>query len=71
MPAAVEGRTVSVKTDVLQHALTELLLWARDTGIELEGLQARSASLEEAFLEIAQAGNRRGNRGSAAGPRIR
>ncbi|GAA2604277.1 ABC transporter ATP-binding protein [Streptomyces axinellae] len=70
VPAAVEGRTVSVKTDALQYALTELLLWARDTGIELEGLQARSASLEEAFLEIAQAGGRRdGTDGSGGGPR--
>ncbi|GAA2070783.1 ABC transporter ATP-binding protein [Streptomyces albiaxialis] len=55
VPAAVDGRTVSVKTPQLQEALTELLLWARAEGVELEGLQARSASLEEAFLEIAEA----------------
>lgn len=57
--AAVDGRRVSVKTHELQRELTELMLWARDNGIELEGLQARAASLEEAFLEIAQEGNNR------------
>ncbi|MGP3977211.1 ABC transporter ATP-binding protein [Streptomyces sp. 8N114] len=60
VPAAVDGRVVTVKTHELQQALTELLLWARESGIALENLQARSASLEEAFLEIAQAGNRPG-----------
>ncbi|NSC22931.1 ABC transporter ATP-binding protein [Streptomyces albus subsp. chlorinus] len=58
VPAAVQGRTVSVRTRELQSALTELLLWARESGVTLENLQARSASLEEAFLEIAQAGDR-------------
>ncbi|WP_369208223.1 ABC transporter ATP-binding protein [Streptomyces sp. PU-14G] len=58
VPAAVEGRRVSVRTHDLQPVLTDLLLWARETGVRLESLQARSASLEEAFLEIAQAGNR-------------
>ncbi|WP_432107199.1 ABC transporter ATP-binding protein [Streptomyces sp. AA1529] len=58
VPAAVDGRTVAVRTHELQWALTELLVWARESGITLEGLQARSASLEEAFLEIAEAGNR-------------
>lgn len=57
--AAVEGRRVSVRTHDLQPVLTELLVWAREAGVTLENLQARSASLEEAFLEIAQAGNRR------------
>ncbi|WP_206441938.1 ABC transporter ATP-binding protein [Streptomyces boncukensis] len=55
VPAAVHGRTVSVRTHTLQEALTELLLWARAEGVELEGLHARTASLEEAFLEIAGA----------------
>ncbi|NLU68506.1 ABC transporter ATP-binding protein [Streptomyces sp. HNM0574] len=58
VPAAVGERggrqTVEIRTQQLQHALTELLLWAREKNVELEGLQARSASLEEAFLEIAQ-----------------
>ncbi|MBO8197684.1 ABC transporter ATP-binding protein [Streptomyces smyrnaeus] len=61
VPAAADGRSVTVKTHELQPALTDLLLWARENGVALEGLQARSASLEEAFLEIAQAGNRPGH----------
>ncbi|MGW2794444.1 ABC transporter ATP-binding protein [Streptomyces sp. NPDC001251] len=52
------GRTVHLKTKKLQLAATELLLWARDSGVELRGLDVRSASLEEAFLKIAQ--DRRG-----------
>ncbi|MBX7471517.1 ABC transporter ATP-binding protein [Streptomyces sp. MAG02] len=52
------GRTVRLKTKKLQLAATELLLWARDSGVELWGLDVRSASLEEAFLKIAQ--DRRG-----------
>ncbi|WP_149179970.1 ABC transporter ATP-binding protein [Streptomyces sp. TRM49041] len=48
------GRRVEVRTHELQDALTELLLWARDQGVRLDGLDARSASLEEAFLEIAR-----------------
>ncbi|MER5562546.1 MULTISPECIES: ABC transporter ATP-binding protein [unclassified Streptomyces] len=52
------GRTVRLKTKKLQLAATELLLWARDSGVELRGLDVRSASLEEAFLKIAQ--DRRG-----------
>jgi ABC-2 type transport system ATP-binding protein len=53
VPAAVHGRRVEVRTERLQEALTELLLWARDKQLELVGLDARSASLEEAFLDIA------------------
>ncbi|MTE19809.1 ATP-binding cassette domain-containing protein [Streptomyces sp. TRM43335] len=56
VPAAVHGRRVEVRTDRLQEALTELLLWARREDVELEELDARSASLEEAFLEIAHEG---------------
>lgn len=52
------GHTVRLKTKKLQLAATELLLWARDSGVELRGLDVRSASLEEAFLKIAQ--DRRG-----------
>ncbi|MFH8367724.1 ABC transporter ATP-binding protein [Streptomyces sp. NPDC018031] len=47
------GRLVRLRTDDLQRTATGLLVWARDTGVELEGLDARSASLEEAFLAIA------------------
>ncbi|MBD0744082.1 ABC transporter ATP-binding protein [Streptomyces sp. CBMA152] len=49
-----EGRTVRLKTTELQHAATGLLLWARDSRVELRGLDVRSASLEEAFLHIAR-----------------
>ncbi|MCY0944711.1 ABC transporter ATP-binding protein [Streptomyces antarcticus] len=59
--AAAHGRDVEVRTGRLQADLTELLRWAHDHGVELGGLDARSASLEEAFLEIAR------NRGSAGG----
>ncbi|MFI6049943.1 ABC transporter ATP-binding protein [Streptomyces violascens] len=48
------GRTVRLRTNALQQAATGLLLWARDSGVELRGLDVRSASLEEAFLKIAQ-----------------
>ncbi|MEV5282305.1 ABC transporter ATP-binding protein [Streptomyces sp. NPDC052811] len=48
------GRTVRLKTAELQRAATVLLLWARDSAVELRGLDVRSASLEEAFLKIAQ-----------------
>ncbi|MGW1868246.1 ABC transporter ATP-binding protein [Streptomyces mauvecolor] len=48
------GRTVRLKTNALQQAATGLLLWARDSGVELRGLDVRSASLEEAFMKIAQ-----------------
>ncbi|MFF4181598.1 ABC transporter ATP-binding protein [Streptomyces sp. NPDC001691] len=48
------GRTVRLRTHQLQQAATGLLLWARDSGVELRGLDVRSASLEEAFLKIAQ-----------------
>ncbi|MFJ3724746.1 ABC transporter ATP-binding protein [Streptomyces sp. NPDC090045] len=55
--AAADGRRVEIRTERLQADLTELLGWARENGVELDGLDARSASLEEAFLEIAE--NRR------------
>ncbi|MCC2275163.1 ABC transporter ATP-binding protein [Streptomyces sp. ET3-23] len=47
-----DGR-VELQTRELQRTLTGLLLWARDKDVELEGLDARTASLEEAFLAIA------------------
>ncbi|MEU0578044.1 ABC transporter ATP-binding protein [Streptomyces griseoincarnatus] len=50
----VDGRTVRLRTRDLQRSATELLLWARDTGVELRRLDVRSASLEEAFLTIAK-----------------
>ncbi|MFI6881107.1 ABC transporter ATP-binding protein [Streptomyces sp. NPDC050400] len=50
----VTGRTVRLRTDELQRAATGLLVWARDTGVELRRLDVRGASLEEAFLRIAR-----------------
>ncbi|MGW7331256.1 ABC transporter ATP-binding protein [Streptomyces sp. NPDC054840] len=55
--AAAYGQRVEIRTECLQADLAELLDWARACGVELAGLDARSASLEEAFLEIAE--NRR------------
>ncbi|MBD0670715.1 ABC transporter ATP-binding protein [Streptomyces sp. CBMA156] len=49
----VDGRKVTVRTLGLQDTLTDLLGWARHHGIALGALDARSASLEEAFLAIA------------------
>ncbi|MET9497109.1 ABC transporter ATP-binding protein [Streptomyces sp. NPDC006552] len=50
----ITGRLVRLRTDDLQRAATGLLVWARDTGVELRRLDVRGASLEEAFLRIAQ-----------------
>nr|MDT0657411.1 ABC transporter ATP-binding protein [Micromonospora sp. DSM 115978] len=44
---------VTIRTDTLQASLTTLLTWANGRSIELTGLDARSASLEEAFLAVA------------------
>ncbi|PZG94711.1 multidrug ABC transporter ATP-binding protein [Streptomyces sp. NTH33] len=50
----VTGRRVEIRTERLQDSLIELLLWAREQDLELAGLDARAASLEEAFLEISR-----------------
>jgi ABC-2 type transport system ATP-binding protein len=50
----VDGRTVRLRTRELQRAATALLVWAERAGVELRGLDVRSASLEEAFLRIAK-----------------
>ncbi|MGW0549225.1 ABC transporter ATP-binding protein [Streptomyces altiplanensis] len=50
----VAGRSVRLFTDRLQAAATGLLTWAGAAGVELRGLDVRSASLEEAFLNIAR-----------------
>ncbi|WP_031091110.1 ABC transporter ATP-binding protein [Streptomyces sp. NRRL WC-3549] len=52
--AAVDGRRVDIRTHALQESLHTLLSWAGDADVELIGLDARSASLEEAFLDIAR-----------------
>ncbi|GHG58304.1 ABC transporter ATP-binding protein [Streptomyces griseocarneus] len=49
------GGRVELQTGELQRTLTGLLLWAREKNLELEGLDARTASLEQAFLAIAGA----------------
>ncbi|WP_434591931.1 ABC transporter ATP-binding protein [Streptomyces sp. A5-4] len=48
------GRRVRLHTATLQRTATGLLAWASDSGVELRGLDVRSASLEEAFLHIAR-----------------
>ncbi|MEV7775177.1 ABC transporter ATP-binding protein [Kitasatospora sp. NPDC086791] len=48
-----DGRRVIVQTTDLQRTLHDLLGWAHRHGIALGALDARSASLEEAFLAIA------------------
>jgi len=49
-------RSIEVRTDRLQESLAALLAWANPAGIVLSGLSARSASLEEAFLAVADGG---------------
>lgn len=52
--AAAEGPRIEIRTHRLQDSLTELLRWAAESDVPLLGLDARSASLEEAFLDIAK-----------------
>lgn len=54
---AADQERYTVKTRELQRDLTTLLGWANDRQLELNDLQARSASLEEAFLAIAKTGS--------------
>lgn len=49
----ITGRTVRLSTRELQRTATGVLAWAERAGVELHGLDMRSASLEEAFLRIA------------------
>ncbi|MFD4508368.1 ABC transporter ATP-binding protein [Streptomyces sp. NPDC058457] len=49
-----EGRAVRLRTREVQRTATGVLTWAERTGVELERLEVRSASLEETFLGIAQ-----------------
>ncbi|HWT94973.1 MAG TPA: ABC transporter ATP-binding protein [Solirubrobacteraceae bacterium] len=50
------GRT-TVETDALQRSLTDLLDWAARHDVALDGLEARSPSLESVFLSIADGGD--------------
>jgi ABC-2 type transport system ATP-binding protein len=47
-----QGRT-TLETDALQTSLSGLLAWAAHNEVELDGLDARSPSLETVFLSIA------------------
>ncbi|MGY1811511.1 ABC transporter ATP-binding protein [Blastococcus sp. SYSU D00820] len=47
------GSRVELRTRALQPVLTRLLVWADREGAVLTGLQARSATLEQAFLAVA------------------
>ncbi|MEU4312756.1 ABC transporter ATP-binding protein [Nocardia sp. NPDC024068] len=52
--AQVDARArVTVTTHDLQGHLSEVLEWAREHGLRLGGLEARAASLESVFLDIA------------------
>ncbi|MGY1745780.1 ABC transporter ATP-binding protein [Blastococcus sp. SYSU D00695] len=53
--SAGTGARVELETRALQPALTQLLAWADRERVELVGLQARSATLEQAFLAVADA----------------
>lgn len=52
--AAADGPRIEIRTHRLQESLSELLRWAAESDVPLLGLDARSASLEEAFLDIAK-----------------
>ncbi|MBB5121442.1 multidrug ABC transporter ATPase [Streptomyces eurocidicus] len=58
------GGRIELRTRTLQRTLTGLLVWAREKDVELEGLDARTASLEEAFLAIAGGGGPGADAGS-------
>jgi ABC-2 type transport system ATP-binding protein len=50
---STHANRVVLHTATLQRTLTELLSWANAQGLELTNLNARSASIEEAFLAVA------------------
>ncbi|WUS98209.1 ABC transporter ATP-binding protein [Streptomyces sp. NBC_00708] len=52
--AGADGPRIEIRTHQLQDSLAELLRWAAAADVTLHGLDARSASLEEAFLDIAR-----------------
>jgi ABC-2 type transport system ATP-binding protein len=51
--ASITGRSVMLQTQDLQRALTALLGWADARNVVLGALDARPASLQEAFLAVA------------------
>ncbi|QKW20717.1 ABC transporter ATP-binding protein [Kitasatospora sp. NA04385] len=64
----LDGRRVLLRTHDLQGTLTELLGWAARHRVELARLDARSASLEEAFLAVAASPADPASPGSPAAP---
>ncbi|AXG79120.1 ABC transporter ATP-binding protein [Streptomyces paludis] len=56
LEAAADGRRIEIRTRRIQHDLGELLRWAEESNVQLEALDARAATLEEAFLDIAARG---------------
>lgn len=48
------GRVFVISTTDLQQTLASLLAWANARGVALEGLNARPATLEEAFMTVAE-----------------
>ncbi|MEU0089670.1 ABC transporter ATP-binding protein [Kribbella sp. NPDC006257] len=53
----VDGSRAVLTTEDLQQTLESVLRWAGDQGVKLHDLTARPASLEEAFLAIAESGD--------------
>ena len=54
--ASITGRRVTLQAEDLQRALTALLAWAASGHVALGALDARAASLQEAFLAVAASG---------------
>jgi len=54
--ASITGRNVLLQTRDLQRTLTALLGWANSRGLVLADLDARPASLAEAFRAVAACG---------------
>lgn len=54
VPSSDGDEVITVLTSDLQDTATELLSWARSAGVRLARFNARSASLEEAFIGIAK-----------------
>ncbi|MET9340760.1 ABC transporter ATP-binding protein [Nonomuraea sp. NPDC003804] len=54
LPATVRGRLAVVQAADPDLAAQTLLSWASDRGLRLRGLEVRTASLEDLFLELAQ-----------------
>ncbi len=55
---SIEAGRVTVESRRLQADLSRLLRWADDHAIELAGLAARPASLEDVFLDVITNGDR-------------